>query len=340
MKIESKVVKFILKRLVFIIPQLLGISLVAFFLIRLIPGNPAYLLLGSGANPESVAALSQRMGLDKPIIVQYFIFIKDIFRGDLGYSWFTSNPVLTDIIDRFPATLELITYSLIFIVLVALPVARATAIKGNKLTNKLVRGYGLMAGAFPDFWLALILIYIFYVKLKILPAPMGRLDLSIIPPERITGFYTIDSLIRLDFQAFLSSWTHLFMPVIALVIFNGGPILKMAQSTMLRVKKEEFIKFYGDNGMNPKRLDKYIYKNSLPPVITLIGFIYVYMLGGSVLVENIFGWGGLGQYAVQSIVNSDFAPLQAFIIVAATMSLVVYLVLDIVYYMIDPRIEI
>ncbi len=336
---SGRLIWFIGKRFLFVIPQLIGVTIVAFFIIRILPGDPVYLLLGQGISPESVEALTQRMGLDQPVYVQYGLFIRNIFRGDLGYSWYTSNPVVVDLVRRLPATLELITYSMLVIVVVMIPLARLTALKGNRIANRIVRGYGLMAGAFPDFWLALILIFVFYVQFRWFPAPIGRLDPAILPPVRITGFYTIDGLLTGRFDVFVSALYHLALPVLSMAIYHGGPILKMSQSTMLRVKNEEYVKFLKDNGINRRTLDSYVFKNSLPPVVTLIGFIYVLMLGGSVLIETIFGWGGIGQYAVQAIAHSDYAPLQAFVLIVAFISLIVYLILDIVYVMIDPRIE-
>ncbi|MBA7575442.1 Dipeptide transport system permease protein DppB [subsurface metagenome] len=312
-----RILKFIGRRLLYLLPQLMGVTIVVFLLVRLIPGNPAYVLLG-----------------------QYEYYIRGLLQGNLGDSWFTSNPVLIDIIQKLPATLELITYSIIIIIVLSLFIAKVTAIRGNKIVNNILRGYGFLAGAFPDFWLSLIIIFLLFALVGIIPAPIGRLDISFIPPQRVTGFYTIDSLLELDFKKFANAWSHLFAPVLALVIVNGAPILKMAQATIIRTQKEEYIKFAKDNGLSDKFSERMIYRNSLPPVLTMIGYIYIFMLGSSVLVENIFSWGGMGQYAVQAITHSDYAPMQAIVLISAIISYIVYLVLDIVYYSIDPRVEI
>lgn len=336
----KKTLKFIGRRLLFLLPQLIGVTIIVFLLVRLIPGNPAYILLGQGASEEAVAALSERMGLNLPIWKQYFIFIKNLLSGDMGTSWFTSNPVSVDIAKRLPATLELISYSMIFIILIALSIAKATAIRGNKVVNKIVRGYGFLSGAFPDFWLCLVIVFFLYTILHIIPAPIGRLDLIYIAPKKVTGFYTIDALLEGDWAKFGNAWAHLFAPILSLVICNAGPIMKMAQSTMLRTQKEEYVKFSKDNGLSDKKVESMIFRNSLPPVLTLMGYIYIFMLGSSVLVENIFSWGGMGQYAVQSITHSDYAPMQMIVLLTALISFIVYLILDIIYYSIDPRVEI
>lgn len=336
----KKTLKFIGKRLLFLLPQLIGVTIVVFLLVRMIPGNPAYILLGQGASDEAVAALSERMGLNEPLWKQYFIFIGNLFKGDMGTSWFTSNPVAVDIAKRLPATLELITYSMIFIIVISLFVAKVTAIRGNKIVNRVLRGYGFLSGAFPDFWLCLIIVFLLYTICHVIPAPIGRLDLIYINPKRVTGFYTIDALLEGNWDKFANAWAHLFAPILAMVICNAGPILKMAQATMLRTQKEEYIKFAKDNGLSDKKVESMIFRNSLPPVLTLMGYIYIFMLGSSVLVENIFSWGGMGQYAVQSITHSDYAPMQMIVLITALISFIVYLVLDIIYYSIDPRVEI
>lgn len=333
------IIKFIFKRLLFILPQLVGVTIVVFALIRFLPGNAAYVLLGQGASDEAVAALTARMGLDKPLWIQYILFIKGLFNGDWGTSLITSNPVLTDIGQKLPATLELITYSLIIIVVLSLVIARITAIRGNKVVNKIIRGYGFLSGAFPDFWLALIIVFFLYAQTKIIPSPIGRLDMKYIPPATVTGFYTIDTLLEGSFDKFVNAWAHLAGPLLTMVICNAGSILKMAQATMVRTKGEEYVKFASDNGLSTKRKERMIFRNSLPPVLTLIGYVYILMLGGSVLVEQIFSWGGIGQYSIMAISNSDYAPMQAVVLIMAIISFIAYLVLDIIYFSIDMRVE-
>lgn len=336
----SRTLRFIGRRLLFLVPQMIGVTIVVFLLVRLIPGNPAYILLGQGASEQAVEALSERLGLTKPIYVQYFNFMRELLSGNMGNSWFTSNPVRVDISQRLPATLEMISIAMILIIAISLFVAKVTAIRGNRTMNRIVRGYGFLSGAFPDFWLSLIIVFFLYARWRFIPAPMGRLDMRYIAPAHVTGFYTIDSLLEGSWDKFINSCMHLVAPVLALVICNAAPILKMAQATMLRTQKEEYVKFAKDNGLASKKVERMIFRNSLPPVLTLMGYIYIFMLGGSVLVENIFSWGGLGQYAVQSITHSDYAPMQMIVLVTAVISYIVYLALGIIYYSIDPRVEI
>jgi peptide/nickel transport system permease protein len=206
--------------------------------------------------------------------------------------------------------------------------------------KKGVLGYGLTAGALPDFWLALILIYVFFYQLNIAPAPMGRLDLGVSPPDQVTGFYLVDSLLDLNLEAFSSALAHLILPVFTLVFVYGAPILKMTQMTMIKMTNEKFVKHPQNMGLKEAWVHKYALQNALPPIVTVIGLTYSYLLGGAVLVEFIFGWGGLGQYAVSAIRNGDYAPIQAFVLLATVMNLAVYLIVDIIYILINPKVDI
>ncbi len=197
---------FLGRRLAFIVPQLFGILLVAFFLIKTIPGDPAVLMLGPTATTDSVAALRHHLGLDQSVIVQFGYFLSALLKGDLGTSWQTTKPVLDDLLERFPATLELATYALLFAILLGLPLGVAAATRPRGLLAKIADIYGLCAGALPDFWLALVLIFIFYTVLKILPAPLGRLDMALVQSPTVTGFLTIDSLIAGDWTCSDPPW--------------------------------------------------------------------------------------------------------------------------------------
>ena len=220
------------RRLLFIAPQLLGIVLVSFLLVKTIPGDPAVLMLGPTATPEAIASLRGKMGLDEPVFVQFWIYLTNLLRGDLGTSWQTTQPVLDDLLLRFPATLELVTLGLLVAIAIGLPLGLASGFNAKGMLAKIADFYGLLAGALPDFWLALVLVYLFYTVLGVAPAPLGRIDLIVIPPPPVTGMYTIDALLAGDMDAFKSAAAHLILPVLTLGIINAGPILKMTQSTV------------------------------------------------------------------------------------------------------------
>lgn len=331
--------QIVLGRLLLVVPQMFGVLMVTFFLIRLLPGDPAVLLLGNMATPEAVAQLRERLGLNHSVWVQFADYVRHIFQGDLGISIFTSNPVTADLLERAPATLELIGYSLVLMVIVALVLAIASAVWHGGFIDIFTRVYGLAAGAIPDFWIGLLLIFFFYSVLGWAAPPFGRLDAILTPPPYVTGFYTIDSLLAGNLETFRSSIGHLILPVLTLVIVNAGALMKMTHSIFSGVWHSEFIRHGRASGLPELRLVRMALRNSLPPIITIVGFITSFLLGSAVLVETIFSWGGLGQYAVQAVINSDYPALQGFILVAAAFVLIVYLIVDILYELADPRIR-
>jgi peptide/nickel transport system permease protein len=209
----------------------------------------------------------------------------------------------------------------------------------GRLAERFSFGYGLMAGAIPDFWFALILVFVFFHLLGVVSAPVGQLDLSVDTPPRITGMLLLDSLLTTRWDAFLSAVGHLILPVATLVFVNAAPVLRMTRSSIANVMGSDFIRFSRANGLPDGVIIRYALKNALLPIITLSGVLYTILLSGAVLTETIFSWGGIGQYAVQSVVNADWFPLQAVVLLTATFSLLVFLVLDLLYAVVDPRIK-
>tara|TARA_B100000780_G_scaffold179369_1_gene125739 strand:+ start:2719 stop:3729 length:1011 start_codon:yes stop_codon:yes gene_type:complete len=325
------------KRLIFVFPQLFGIMLVSFLLLQLIPGDPAVLMAGPFATPKVLETLRIDLGLDKSVAEQFLIYFKNVLRGDLGNSWQTTRPVTEDLLQRFPATLELIILSLTLALSIGVPLGRAGARLKTGFTRKVADYYGLFAGALPDFWLALVFIYIFYSVYSLVPAPLGRLDFMIIPPQIVTGSLLIDSILDLNFQAFKNSVGHLVLPVLTLGLINAGPILKMTQATMERMLEEDFSKYAELCGLPDKVIAKKAFRNSLPSVITIVSVLFGFLIGGAVLVEIVFSWGGAGQYAVNGVLNADFNPVLGFVLISALFSLVIYLIVDLLYFYIDPR---
>lgn len=326
------------RRLIFIVPQLLGIVLVSFLLVKSIPGDPAVLMLGPTATPEAIASLRTQLGLDHSLPVQFWIYLKDLAHGDLGTSWQTTRPVLDDLLQRFPATLELVTFGLLVAVAIGVTLGVASAFKPRGILARIADLYGLGSGAVPDFWLALVLIFVFYTLLQWVPAPLGRIDFAIIPPPTVTGLLTVDSLLAGDGEAFRSAVAHLVLPVLTLGLINAGPILKMTQSTMEKMLQSDFSRYEVLCGIPHRLVVRHALRNALPSVVTIISVLYGFLIGGAVLVEIVFSWGGAGQYAVQGVLNSDLYPVLGFVLFSAIFSLFVYLVVDLIYFAIDPRI--
>jgi ABC-type dipeptide/oligopeptide/nickel transport system permease component len=330
---------YLAKRMLFVMPQLLGIILVSFLLVKSIPGDPAVLMLGPTATPDAIDSLRAQLGLEEPLYVQFGIYVHNLLQGDLGTSWQTTRPVLEDLILRFPATLELVTLSLLLAIVVGVSLGVFAARRPNGWVARVADFYGLSAGAVPDFWFALVLIFIFYTLLGWAPAPLGRMDMIVFPPPQVTGAYTIDSLIAGDFQAFRSALSHLVLPVLTLGLLNAGPILKMTQATMERMLESDFSRYEVLSGVPQRLVVRHALRNALPSIVTIISVLYGYLIGGAVLVETVFSWGGAGQYAVQGVLNSDIYPVLGFVLFSAVFSLIVYIVVDLIYVLLDPRVR-
>jgi len=333
------IIRYIGKRLLFIVPQLIGIVLVCFILVKAIPGDPATLMLGPMASDESISRLRRELGLDRPLPVQFLIYIENLARGDMGKSWQTTKPVLDDLLLRLPATLELITFGLLGALLIGIPLGVISAHRKRGIISKVADYYGLFAGALPDFWLALVLILFFYTIFGFAPSPIGRLDLTVTAPAQVTGFLTVDCLIAGNWRAFRSAAAHLVLPVLTLALVNAGPILKMTLSSMDRMLSAHFSVYEELCGLPRLMIVRNAFRNALPSVITIVSVLYGYLLGGAVLVEIVFSWGGAGQYAVQGVLNSDFNPVLGFVLFSSVFSLFVYLAVDLIYLAIDPRIR-
>ena len=334
-----RVVRYLLHRFLFILPQLLGIVLVSFLLVKSIPGDPAVLMLGPTATPDAIASLRTQMGLDQPLYMQFILYVTHLLHGDLGTSWQTTRPVLDDLIQRFPATLELVTYSLILAIAVGMGLGIASALNPKGWVGRLADVYGLSAGALPDFWFALVLIFVFYTLAHWAPAPLGRLDIEVIAPTPISGFMTIDTLLAGDMEAFRSAASHLILPVLTLGLINAGPIMKMTQSSMVKMLGSDASRYEMLCGIPQRLVSRHALRNALPSIVTIISVLYGYLIGGAVLVEIVFSWGGAGQYAVQGVLNSDIYPVLGFVLFSAVFSLIVYIAVDLVYVLIDPRIS-
>lgn len=338
-----KYLKYLGVRAVFFLPQIIGIVLIAFLFVRLIPGDPARLMAGPLVPEEGVEKIREQMGLTGSLLSQFVHYVESVAQGDLGKSWYTGNTVRQDIATRLPATLELIVISLGLTLLVVVPLALKSVSVRKSATRGAARrsmfGYGMLAGAFPDFWLGLLLIFVFYVQLAWAPAPVGQLDIGMTPPDTITGAYVIDSLLTANWAALWSSVGHLILPVFVLTFVYSGAVAKIAIVTASHVKQSAYVDYAKVSGLPPGLIQKYIRKSVYPSVATMTAFTFGFLIGGAVLVETVFSWGGFGQYAVQAVINSDFQAIQGVVLVSALLTLIVYMLVDFVYFWVDPRIK-
>ena len=337
-------VLYIGRRFLFLVPQIFLISFITFVLVRLLPGDPARLSLGPLAPEEAVETLRKEMYLDRPLWEQYVIWVENAFEGNFGKSWVNGTQVADDLVERIPVTLELITLALIVVAVILVPLAIVTA---SRTKNRIVRwfrnitfGYGMLAGALPDFLLGLLLIFVFFTHLEILPGPEGRLGILDFAPPFVTGAILIDTLIAGDFETFWSAVWHLIMPVFTLAFVYGAPIFKMLRSQMEVALESDFTTYGEAIGLKPRTVFLRAARVAAVPTVVITGVVVMFLLGGAVLVESVFNLSGLGQYAVQAIVTADYSPIQGFVCFAAIFTMLVYLAVDLISFAMDPRIKV
>jgi peptide/nickel transport system permease protein len=321
-----------------VIPVLIGVSIVVFFMVRAIPGDPAQILLGQLATQEQIQALREQMGLDKPVIVQYGLFLKDAARGDLGTSIVTGRPVTTELLVRFPATLELTAFAMFIAVLVGVPVGVISAVRQYSFLDKFTSVLALTGISMPIFWLAMILIVIFTVNLGLLPFP-GRLS-SGVAITSITGLVLVDSLLTLNFAGFWDGLLHLIMPALALGTIPMAIVMRMTRSSMLEVMGEDYVRTARAKGVVPWRVVfKHALRNAMLPTVTVIGLQIGLLMGGAIVTETIFSWPGVGQIAYESVSRRDYAMIQGVVLYGAALFVLVNLFVDILYAVLDPRVR-
>ena len=329
--------RFVIKRLGIMAIQVWGIVTLVFILIQLLPGDPTYLLAGGLASDETRQALTLELGLDQPIHIRYWRYLTNVLQGDLGTSYFTSTPVLDEVLRRFGATLELVTFAFIIAVAIAVPLGVVTAVSKKGLFKRISFLYGMVAGALPEFWWALMLILVFFVTLGVAPPPLGRIDIIITPPPRLTGLLTVDSLLAGNLVAFRSAFAHLVLPGLTLAFVYAAPLLKLTRTQMMEALGSDYVRYAWACGLPDTRIYRGALRNAIMPVITLSGLVYGYLISAAVLVETVFSWGGLGEFAVQSVVNSDYLAVSGTVMFIAVFALSVYVFMDILLAMIDPR---
>ena len=331
----------ILKRMMMAVPSLIGVVIVTFLLTRALPGDPAAYFAGPAATTEAIQQIRVKLGLDKPLYIQFVRYVDDLAHGDLGNSLTTGQPVGQEIKTRLPASAELTLLGLIVSVVIAVPLGILAATRPNSLIDHACRVIATAGVSLPVFFTGLILIYVFYYHLGWAPPPLGRLDIFYSPPPQITGFYLIDSLIAGDGEVFVAALKQLILPALTLAIFSLAPIARMTRASMLAVLSSDFVRTARASGLAPFTVViTYAFRNAMLPVITTLGMVFSFLLGANVLVEKVFAWPGIGSFAVEALIASDFAPLQGFVLTMAVMYVALNLLIDILYGVIDPRMRV
>lgn len=333
---------YLLRRLLLLIPMLFGVTVIAFVVSHVVPGDPAAVNLGQYAmsDPTIVAAFRHQWGLDKPAPVQFLVYLGNLLHGNMGISQQTHRPVAIDLAQYLPATAELAIAAILISILVGIPLGVIAAVHHNRWIDHLSRLYALMGVSVPVFWLGLVGLDIFYVHFSLLPGP-GRLDEALTPPHTITGLYTVDSLLSGNWTDLRSSLAHLILPGLVLSGFSTGLFMRITRSAMLEVLGRHYIRTARAKGLAGwVVIARHALPNALVPTLTSIGLAFANLLTGAVLAETIFNWPGVGRYAYQASVNLDFPAIMGVTIAVAFIYIMVNLVVDLLYGVVDPRIRV
>ena len=330
--------KILVSRILTTIPALIGVIVVSFLLTRVLPGDTAAYFAGPAATPQAIEEVRKQLGLDQPLPEQFRRYVADLARGDLGRSLTTGQPVLADLKARLPASAELTLFGLLLSLVIAVPLGVVAAVKQGSMIDHACRAIVTAGVSLPVFFTGLLLVYLFYFILQIAPAPLGRLDVFASAPDTVTGFYLIDSLIARDGVTFRASLTQLLLPGVTLAIFSLAPIARITRASMLSALAMEFVRTARASGLTARKVVMtYALQNALLPVVTTLGMVFSFLLGANVLVEKVFSWPGIGSYAVEALIASDFAPVQGFVLAMAVVYILLNLLIDLSYRLIDPR---
>ena len=330
--------RYAIRRGLTVIPVLLGVSILVFSFIHLIPGDPALTMLGERATPEKVAEVRQQLGLDRPIHEQYLIYLGKLLRGDLGTSIVRGDPVLTDLLRRFPATVELATSAIVLALLAGIPIGIISAVWRNSFVDSVSRIWALTGVSMPIFWLGLMLAWFFGVQLRWLPTGF-RLDTGT-SFEPWTNFVILDAALQGNWAVLRDALRHVILPAVALATIPLAVIARMTRASMLEVLSQEYIRTAEAKGLSQSAVIlRHALRNALLPVLTVVGLQVGHLLAGAILTETIFSWPGIGLWVYESIESRDYAIVQGASLFIAVIFVVVNAVTDLLYAAADPRIK-
>jgi peptide/nickel transport system permease protein len=333
-----RLLRYVVYRLLLVVPLLIGITLLTFTISHVVPGDPAMLAAGPQASKAEIQLIQKEFALDKPLPEQYVIYISNLVKGDWGKSLLSRRPVAADLKVFFPATLELTIWAIVIATVLGIPLGMASAVYRDSWLDHLARVLSLVGVSFPQFFLALILQLILSMGLGLTPLG-GRFPAMQLPPVHVTGLFTVDAILDFDWIGLWWSLQHLLLPALALAVGPLATITRMTRAGMLEVLGQDFVLQERASGISkPKILFKYVLKNSFLPVLTMIGLSFGWLLGGAVLVESIFDWPGIGLYAVKSAMSLDFMPIMGVSLLTGFCFIIVNVLVDVLYGLIDPRI--
>lgn len=312
-----------------------------FILLRLLPANPALQFMGTpdAASPAAIAAEERILGIDRPLPDQVLSFLAGAAHGDFGVSWGSRTPVVDEIANALPVTIQLIVLAFLVALAISIPVGLIAAGRPGSRFDSAVRGYSLFAGSQPEFFWGLLFIYVGWFLLHAFPAPLGQVSISANPPAPHTHFILIDTLLVGDFDTFGNAAAHYVLPVLTMAFALSGPFVKQVRENALAVSNSEFMLYARAIGLPPRTLWSYMLKNALAPVLTLVGLFFAAALGGSAIIESVFSLPGVGVYTLQRTLGVDFPAVQGAVVLMTGFSLLVYVVMDILYAVVDPRVR-
>lgn len=328
----------VLLRIAQAVPVLFGVIVISFLLTRALPGDPAVQFAGLAATPQSIEETRVKLGLDRPLPEQFAIYVGQLLKGDLGQSISTGRPVTRELAARLPASLELTLTALILSCTIAIPLGVLAATRSGSWVDQLCRVLVTAGVSLPTFFTGIVLIYVFYYLLGVAPSPLGRLDFIHLEPPHVTGFHLIDAALAGDWETWRGAAAQLILPATTLALFTLAPIARMTRAAMLSALSADYVRTARAAGLGPgKVLYAYAFRNALLPVVTTLGMVFSFVLGANVLVEKVFAWPGIGSYAVEALVVSDYAAVQGFVLAMALLFVTLNLVIDLAYSLIDPR---
>ena len=334
-----KLGNYVIKRVLQFVLVFLGTSLFLFIVSYVIPADPVRAAAGPKATPEQLEAIRVKLGFDKPLHIQYVIYITNVLKGDFGRSIVTLRPVIADLADRIPATLELSLFSILLTITFGILLGIYSARNRNKISDHIIRVLSLGGISMPSFWLALLFQMVFFLQLGWIPGG-GRLSAFLAPPTHITGLYVLDSLLTGNLATLFDSLHHLIGPAVAQSAIGVASVIRMMRAGMLEEMTKDYVTMFRSAGVSDRIVVyKYVLKNSLVPVITLIGVMFGSILGGSFIIEQVFQWPGLGSYGTQALLNLDFQPIMSITLVMSFMYSLSNLMVDIVYVYLNPKVS-
>lgn len=331
------ILRFLLRRLVLVVPLLLAVVFFTFMLVRIGGQDPVARIAGPTATQGEIETIRSELGLDKPLFTQFAIYLGLVARGDLGRSWISNRPVLSDIVERVPVTLELMLWGVGIGALVGIPVGLFAASRPNRMFDQLSRGISLLGFSIPTYWLGLVMLFVFFYLLDWAPPGMGRVSLMLTPPPRVTGSYLVDGLIAADWEVVHSAAAQLVLPVLCVAIISAAPIIKQTRAIALEVSASDYVRYARAAGLPRRQVQQMVLRNSRTPVITYVGTELTGLVGSTSLIEYVFAWGGLGQYGLNAIIAGDFVAIQGYVLFLAMFSVIVFVVVDLAVMILEPR---